>query len=267
MPAHLSDVDPDLDIPPSTWLPAPPTRTDNPFAPAQKKGNPLAFVIAGIAIVFVVGQLISSCTSNDPFNQFGIDTFPNGDDVEWIPEDEWESDDELGYFDAPGPTQEQILIGPALLPVPEGWEQNYVTRETGSQSLILVPEDALGSELRIAWQPETDVYDASELCASTVADLTTGADDYSIDDAVEIVGTIDDPEGFNAAICRASVAHGASSVDYRVTAFYASSISESMVAISQRSTEEPIEEDFDQWDHYLTCSVSEQVGIALDYCW
>lgn len=212
-------------------------------------------MIIGIVILFVAGQAISAYNMSNGF--------PGDDDIETYPEDifdDWETDlDEVTFVEPPGGFSEDAFIGPAWLPVPEGWTQDLVAIEQGSEFLTLTPEGTPGSQLRFIWEPNSTFYDPSELCSSTVAELTA---DSSIEEDIEIFYNYTE---FEAAACFARTTLDATSTDYRVTAFLDPSSMVSLVTISQRD-DEPVDEDFDAWDRYLTCSVGEQLGIIPDNC-
>lgn len=260
MPAHLSDADPDLDIPPSTWLPAPPTRIDTPFAPARKKTNPLGFVIAGIAIFFILGQLISSCTPTDPYEQLGIDAFPDDDDAAWIPDDEWApTEPPFDYSDAPGPVEENgAILGPLWVPLPEGWENVQTVDENGREVLTMNPSNSV-STLVYAWEGFTEASDAQDSCAFALLDPAVGAEPALVDPPA----ILDEDTDIEVAACVGEPLDTFEDATFRGTAFLDIAESTSFVAASRDRENDP---EVEAWDRYLTCYVGEQMGVTLEDC-
>lgn len=209
----------------------------------------------GIVALLALGQFISATTT---VNDYPFDVFSDGDDVEWMPDD-----DDIEYLDFPGATSEEAFIGPAWLPVPDGWGQDLVVTEMGSEYLTLTPADSAGSQLRYVWEPNGEIFDVGELCSSTLADFTAEFPEASIGDSLEVFFY---ETQFEASTCSTTVVENEAATVYRITAFLDPSAWTSMTAISQRHSDEPAGEDFDAWDRFLTCSVGDQLGIWLDDC-
>lgn len=248
------DPEPELHVPPPHWLPTTSPAGWRPRS-GSRNASPLAFVIVGIAAVFILGQVLSSWNSVD---SYGIDPFLDGEVEPWDPGGE-----PIGYLDPPDGYQEDVVVGPVWLPVPDGWEHNLVTTDTGGEQLRLTPPDSSGAQFRYAWESEGEFSEADELCFSTLAGLTAGAPDAAVDDSIRGFSGIADVE---AVICSATATRNETLTDYQVTAFLDSSAATSLVAISQRHAEAAVDEGIDAWDRYLTCSVGEQLGITLDDC-
>lgn len=236
-------------VPPSNWLPSAPSQGESPPAPRRKNTGLLIFVVIAVVIFFGVGQLISSWTPIDPLDDF---------EEEWGPGPE-----EAGYLDLPGSYHDEVTIGLAWLPVPADWDHKLTSTEDGGEYLVLVPLSSPQSQLRFAWEPNSVFLNVSELCDSTTTALTADVTEATFQGGDEVFYGYTDVE---AAVCSASVGEGEASIDHRVTAFLDPFSSTSTVVISEHRGEEPLNDEFETWRRYLTCSVADQLGTVLDDC-